>query len=117
MYYAAIHYKQKSSQNSNELLKSDDYSVLEYLEEKSKSSVSLRIDRFHLIESIDEINNAFSTLTYKQAKVIIESILEDKKIKDIALEMNVSQQAISKLKITALNKLKQSSVYSRGNYT
>lgn len=55
----------------------------------------------------DDINNALDNLSEKQKYIFIEHIYKDRKISDIAKELNISRQAVLKTYNTAKEKLKE----------
>ena len=54
----------------------------------------------------NELKNAIEKLTGKQKEVIILYYYQNKKIKEIAEEMNMNENAIKQLKLRAISKLK-----------
>lgn len=54
----------------------------------------------------EELTKAIKKLTEKQKKVIIQYYYKNKKLKEIAKEMNISESAVDKLKSKAIEKLK-----------
>lgn len=55
----------------------------------------------------EDINNALDNLSEKQKYIFIEHIYKDRKISDIAKELNISRQAVLKTYNTAKEKLKE----------
>lgn len=54
----------------------------------------------------EKLSKAIRKLTEKQRKVIIQYYYKNKKLKEIAKEMNTSESAVDKLKSKAIEKLK-----------
>lgn len=81
---------------------------------QNKESYSLLDYQGHQ-DSFDEeviskiyVTELLSTIPWKKAKIIIEkTIIEEKTEKEVATELKISQQAVSKWKIKGLNVLRQ----------
>lgn len=54
-----------------------------------------------------KLENALKTLTEKQKKVIILYYYENKKLKEIARQMDMNENAVKQLKLRAISKLKE----------
>ena len=67
----------------------------------------------HSFFSKRDLKFALNKLNDNQRKVIVKYYYENKKIKIIAQEMNINENAVKQLKLRAINNLKK---YMEGNY-
>ena len=67
----------------------------------------------HSFFSKRDLKFALNKLNDNQRKVIVKYCYENKKIKIIAEEMNINENAVKQLKLRAINNLKK---YMEGNY-
>lgn len=108
-YYAATHYKARRQKQLQELTKEDSESLSSFdsLGVDTVVAHSKQMDSFFKHADVEEIKELLSELTSKQQVVIIMVVIEDIKVKDVAIKLGTSQQAVSKVKNSALNKLKK----------
>ncbi len=106
--YEALHFKQHSSKIKEEQ-ENTDYLTYKIYENEQKQDISESVfnDTWEFLLEDENLIEALNKLTKKQQIIIKLIFIKDKKIKDIANEIGVSQQAVSKVKKQALKKLKR----------
>ena len=62
---------------------------------------------FSQISNNEDLENALNTLTNKQKQVIYLNFFEKKTLKRIGLELNITTNAVEKLKMRAIARLKK----------